>query len=249
MNLVSEWLPGLPPERLDIYKRTIPNHTKLSARPVDLFEREMPNIWHVSHGEGDDRVHLVGLFNWNFPERGRSSDSGAMEEPTTQEAQAAKRGEVGPVTVKLDPAQLGIPAGTELVGFDYWAKKFVPAFSGAQEFTLPPGSCKVFALRKKIDRPQLIGTSRHISQGLVDVIDVKWDEEKNVLSGRSRVVGDDPYELRIDTAGRKVEQVTTAGGGGRFETAAKAHGDDGGLRVTFTSPASGEVTWQVRFAK
>jgi hypothetical protein len=249
MNLVSEWLPGLPPERLDIYKRTIPNHTKLSARPVDLFEREMPNIWHVSHGEGDDRVDLVGLFNWNHPERGRSSDSGAMEEPTTQEAQAAKRGEVGPVTVTLDPQQLDIPQGTQLVGFDYWAKQFVPAFSGPQEFKLPAGSCKVFALRKKLDRPQLLGTSRHISQGLVDVIDVKWDEQKRVLRGTSRVVAEDPYELRVHTAGRKVDQANAAGSGnGTLKTTVNDSGD-GQLRVRIISPSSGEVSWEIAFGQ
>jgi hypothetical protein len=248
MNLVSEWLPGLPPERLDIYKRTIPNHAKLSARPVDLFEREMPRIWHLSYGEGDDRTDVVGLFNWNFAQRRQSGDSAAMEEPTTQEAQAAKRGEVGPVKITLDPAQLGIPGGADakLVGFDYWGKAFLPTFRGPQEFELRPGSCMVVALRKKLDRPQVLSTSRHISQGLVDVADVKWDAAKRTLSGRSRVVAGDPYELRIDTAGAKAQAANMKGDEKATVTPLKQEGS--ALRLTIDSQETREVAWEIRFA-
>jgi hypothetical protein len=251
MNLVSEWLPGLPGERLEIYKRTIPNHAKLTARPADLFEREMPRIWSVTQGDGYDRVDIVGFFNWNFPDRraGRGGDSGAMEEPTTQEAQAAKRGEVGPIKIQLNPDQLGIPGGgnVELVGFDYWDNTFIEPFRGLKEYELKPGSCKVIALHRQLDHPQVLSTSRHITQGLVDLTDQKWDKAKRTLSGRSKVVGDDPYELRIDTAGAQVEGVALVGDAEKTGHAVpKLEGRN--LRVMINSPQTREVAWEIRFS-
>ncbi|MGA2500339.1 MAG: glycoside hydrolase family 36 protein, partial [Tepidisphaeraceae bacterium] len=46
LGLSSEEFSRLPPERLDLLRRTMPAHG-LAARPVDLFEREMPRIWMV----------------------------------------------------------------------------------------------------------------------------------------------------------------------------------------------------------
>jgi hypothetical protein len=249
MNLVSEWLPGLPPERLDIYKRTIPNHGKITARPVDLFDREMPRMWHLSYGEGDDRVDLVGLFNWNAPAR-QSSDSAAMEEPTSPEATGARRVETGPITIKLDPARLGIPGGAEqqFISFDYWAKAFLPAFSGAQEIQLAPGTCKVIALRKKIDRPQLLSTSRHITQGLVDVVKVEWDAGKRALRGRSRLVGGDAYEFRMDTAGAVMQTISLSADDQSANVSASPKQEGNHLRVTLNSPVTREVSWEIRFS-
>ncbi len=47
----------------------------------------------------------------------------------------------------------------------------------------------------------LISTSRHVTQGMVDVTDEKWETAAaglaGTLSGRSKVVGGDSYEIRI----------------------------------------------------
>ena len=68
LNLVSEWLPGLPADRLDCIKRSMPN-TGLAARPLDLFENMPARAWHLTDG----KRHVAGLFNWdanNPPPRG-----------------------------------------------------------------------------------------------------------------------------------------------------------------------------------
>ena len=46
-NLNSDWIPGLPPERLELLKRTMPHHG-VTARPVDYFDTVMPGIWLVT---------------------------------------------------------------------------------------------------------------------------------------------------------------------------------------------------------
>jgi hypothetical protein len=232
LNLVSEWLPDLPKEKFDAYKRTLPNH-RGRARPVDLFERDIPRVWQLTVGDGDDRRDIVGLFNWN-----------ANAKQASATTQPAIKLPTGPATVKLDPAQLGLPADADLVGFDYWANEFVPAFKGPREFELPPGSCKILALAKKTTHPQVLGSSRHISQNLVDLTYVRWDHAGRKLTGRSKVIGGEPYEIRIDPAGAKAAGVETHKTAG---VQASLHQDEHGLRVTINSPASGEIEWTVRF--
>jgi hypothetical protein len=45
--------------------------------------------------------------------------------------------------------------------------------------------------------PVVLSSSRHVTQGIVDVLAEKWDAASSTLSGRSRRVAGDPYELRI----------------------------------------------------
>src|SRR6185295_14355301 len=111
--------------KLDVWKRTVPNHERTSARPVDLFDNSMPRVWHLSSGEGEQRFDLVGIFNWDARER---------------------------MSVTIDPRQLGLSADAKLVGFDYWSNEFIEPFSGPRQFDLPGGSCRVLALRKERDR-------------------------------------------------------------------------------------------------
>lgn len=68
LNLVSEWLPSLPAERLDCLKRTLPN-TGLAARPLDLFENMPARSWHLTNG----KQHVAGLFNWDAKQSATNS--------------------------------------------------------------------------------------------------------------------------------------------------------------------------------
>jgi hypothetical protein len=237
LNLVSEFLPDLPKDRLDIYKRTLPNSGH-SGTPIDLFEREMPRIWHTTWGEGENRRDVVGLFSWTAPAtKIPDNKSAGMEEPTGANARTKVTDE-GP-SVKLDLKQLGLPSDQRFVGFDYWANEFVPEFTGSKTFDIQPGSCRVIAIRPVLDHPQVLSTSRHITQGAVDLLKVEWDGAKKVLRGRSKVIADDPYELRIDSAGMKVKSANDAD-----------VSDESGrnVRVKFKPQQTGEMDWEIQFA-
>lgn len=219
LNLDSDWIPKLPEDRLDILKRTMPNHGGV-GRPLDLLETDMPRVWHLRAGEGEDRRDIVGLFQW---------DNAAGS------------------TMRIDPAWLGFTADTaaRYVGFDFWENAFVAPFSGSCEFAVRPGSCRVIALQAALDRPQLVSTSRHITQGLVDVTDLKWDPERKCLSGVSHVIGEDPYELRLVRgplafAGAQVVEKQ----GDVDITAAE---EAAGVRVTLDSDETQDVRWAVQF--
>ena len=224
MNVVSEWLPGLPPEKLDILKRTLPNHN-LPSRPIDLFETPAPRIWHLRHGTGSDRRDIVAVFNWlTTPDR-----------------------------VSLPMAKLGLPdsASDLYVGFDFWANEFLSPFSGELTLDLRPTACGLVAIRRAADHPVVVSTSRHVTQGATDLFDTHWDGATRVLKGISRVVRGDPYEIRIATptaantwqaiAAHVSDQDAAAG------VAVAARQDGCGLRILITSPVSREVNWRISF--
>lgn len=218
MNVVSEWLPGLPGERLDVVKRTMPNHGR-RARPVDLLDAGTPRIWHLPVDQAGVHWDVVALFNWDAA------------------SEAA---------ITLDPAQLGLDASSAAtyVGFDFWENAFLAPFSGTQTFTLRPGSCRVLALHRQSDRPQLAGTSRHVTQGAVDLVSVKWNEDTATLEGVSKVVGGDPYELRLVTPW---PNATATVEGPSAAIAVTQPGQE--MRVVITPEKTGEVTWRLVFQK
>jgi hypothetical protein len=186
MNSSSENYAALPTDRLDLLKRTLPSHAAV-ARPVDLFENRIPCLWLVTDAATPalPRRDVVGLFNWDSTEK-------SVDEPL---------------------AKIGLAGDGEQIAFDFWSNALTPPFKGRLTQTLRPQSCAVLAVRPVLDRPQLISTSRHITQGLVDVIEERWDAKTRTLSGVSQTVAGDPYELRILTytgAGASVGAVASA---------------------------------------
>ena len=108
----------------------------------------------------------------------------------------------------------------------------------------------MLALRPVQEHPQLLSTSRHVTQGMLDVLNEEWDPQQRQLHGRSRVVGGDHYELRITTAcpnraWRLTAEVSAADQAAGV-TVSAAQGRDG-IRVAVQSAADREVAWTVRF--
>jgi len=88
---------------------------------------------------------------------------------------------------------------------------------------------------------------------MVDVRDERWDAAAGTLSGVSRVVGGDPYELRIAGLADGGKQLTLAAA--ELSAADQAAGvtvmqveSPGLARVTLRSNASRDVAWSLKFA-
>ncbi len=223
LNAFSEWLPGLPDDRLDLLRRTMPNHG-LKPRPVDLFENELARLWLLTDTRHHVRRDVIGVFNW--------------KERETQ-------------TIDYSLERIGLPEAERFVGYDYWADRFVPPFGDALRCTLPAGSCRVLAVRPEADHPQLLSTSRHITQGIVDVEEETWDAPERTLRGQSRVVGADPYELRIVVPTGEASyladrcQVSAEDRAAGVRIASRQVGPC--IRVRIDSETSRTVAWSVIF--
>lgn len=222
LNMISEWLPGLPQDKLDAFERSIPNHG-LCSRPIDLFENDPARIWHLTSGKDDQRIDIVGLFNWSEKE---------------------------PASINLDLEKLRLPESptASYVAFDYWDNKFIPPFADTLETDLPPSSSRIIALKPLLDRPALLSTSRHVTQGIVDIEKQTWSK-RGMLTGKSKVVADDPYELRIFNPDKKwkFQSVSVAESDSKAGVRSELHRRGKEIRMTIISPQNRTVSWKVSF--
>jgi len=226
LNASSTDYTKLSPPRLDLLQRSMPAHD-LKPRPADLFEQRIPRIWLLTDDRHRPRRDVVGLFNWEEKE---------------------------PVRIAYPLARIGLSKSATYVGFDYWADEFVEPFSKTLETTLAPASCRILAVRRVSRRPQVVSTSRHITQGVVDLLEEAWRSAAKELSGVSKVVGGAAYELRI-AAMRKsghwqaTEATVSQQDADAGVKIAIVDQTDWKIRVRIDSPENRDVCWSVQFAK
>jgi hypothetical protein len=219
--LLSDWLPNLPPERLEVLRRTLAHHNA-TARPVDYFDNALANTWLVTDDQSGVRRDVIGVFNFY--------------------------GE--PLKVDYACAKIGLDPGKTYHAFDFWANTLLPDFQGRFQVIVRPNACRVIAVRAAEGHPVVVSTSRHVTQGIIDVTGEKWSG--NALSGASAVIANDPYELRIagSTDGGKRWKpvgITLAPEDIAAGVTASLHEDRELLRATIKSPDTRTAKWKVRF--
>lgn len=161
--------PGLSAEEVNVLSKLLPP-LDAPPRPVDLFEREQPQIWSLPVRSAIGDWVLVALFNWD---------------------QTAAQ------TLTLAPGQYGMnPEGYYTV-FGFWEEKYYGLAHGEVPVTVPPGSVRLFSLRPYNGKPMFLSTNRHFSQGATDFTSLKWDEQQNRLEGTFEGVGETDYALRV----------------------------------------------------
>jgi len=166
----------------------------------------------------NDRMSVIGLFNWAEKEK---------------------------ATIEYDMGKLGLDKSKTYVGFDFWAKTFIAPFSGTLKQTLSGGTCRIIAVQELTEHPVLVSTSRHITQGLVDVIEAKWDAATKTFSGKSKVVAGDLYELRIALPASGTFLPTSAKCGDNNMKIGEV--TNGGVKISITPEKSETVKWRMTF--
>ena len=147
------------PERLRLVPLILPSSDQ-PARPIDLFRlgvagRSYPRLWHLHADAGWDEWEVLGILNWSA-------------EPLTE-------------TVRF--ADLGLAPGAEYLVWDFWRGELAGRLTGDFEVTVPAGSARCLRIMRVPERPAVLATGMHVTQGLVDLRDVRWDEEAATLSG------------------------------------------------------------------
>ena len=214
--MASDRMPDLSAERVDILRRVYP---AVDIRPLDLFpsDREK-HIWDLKINHAGKSYDVVGIFNYS---------------------------ETHPENRFVRWDDLGITAAGPVHIFDFWNKEYLGAWDQGIALTLQPSSCRVLSLVPMENHPQLISTSRHITQGWVDIITASYDDQKQTYAGRSRVVKSDPYELRFAFPRGKGYAITKATAQGATVTISN---HQGWATIEFTPSVTGEVDWHVAFA-
>jgi len=149
--------------------------------------------------------------------------------------------ELAATTVTM--SDLGLPADRAFLVYEFWTKKFLGVCKGSFDVpALGPGGTQIFVLRERLDRPQLLSTSRHITQGAVDVLRLGWDAEQKVLSGCSAVIKDDRYEVLVHVPAGYTTQNAEING-----ATTEISGDEPLIRIAVTPTATGPMSWSMCF--
>ncbi|MDH5493629.1 MAG: alpha-galactosidase, partial [Myxococcales bacterium] len=174
---LGERLAEMPPEWIEDYRRLVPVFGR-GARPMDLFEREFPEIWHLrivpSEGfrtAGDGAPYdVIALFHW-----GENRD-------LTTEPYAAMPDV--PRAIEIPLADLGLDPELRYTAREFWSGEILEGVQGTLRRDVPPHSVEVFALRPELAHPSYLGGNRHLLQGAVEISSERWDEASRTLSLR-----------------------------------------------------------------
>jgi len=213
----SDRLMDLSEERVELLRRVYP---AMDIRPLDLFPTERyKKIWDLKVNHLGRRYDVVGVFNFD-----------------TDKADQ----------VYLNWAELGLPKGKRVHVFDFWNQEYLGAWREGMAVPTAPTSCHVLTLLPDSDAIQLISTSRHITQGPVEL--KKLSQSRQSFNGTSHIIKEDPYKLSfVFPAGTNgiVKSATARAGSKRL--AVKITNHQGWAVVEIDSPKTQDVDWEVEF--
>jgi hypothetical protein len=213
--LMSDRMVDLSPERVALIKRVYP---AVDIRPLDLFSADRnKRIWDLKINHLGRQYDVVGLFNFD---------------------------ETKSIASYVSWKDLGLPEDRAVHVFDFWRAEYLGAWEKGISLDLLPASTRVLSLVPATDQIQLVSTSRHITQGWVDLISQRFDPSRHTYSGRSRVIRNDPYRLWFAFPPGKQFAIRSATAGG---LPVRIMNHQGWGEVEITSPRTAEVNWQVVF--
>jgi hypothetical protein len=225
-------LPELPEERVNLLKATLPT---MPILPVDLFSRGTDMQWNIfKHTQQDYYIH-------NYPE---ILDLKVNANSGVYDVVGLTNWRNETVTRDIDfTGKLGLSGCAPYVVFDFWGQKLLGVFRDRMELQVEPHDTRVLLIHKLLNRPQLVGISRHIT-GAYSILDLTWDGSSE-LHGRSQSVPGDPYKLwAYVPEGTTVSQVRAMAGNRSLPVDHVSVGNS--LSVSFSGQQE-VVDWQIRF--
>jgi hypothetical protein len=229
-------MPELPKARVELLKVTMPT---LPILPMDLFSRGNDIEWNTfQRTSADYYIHkypelldlkvnntlgaydVVGLTNWRS---GTSSNEIVFSD------------------------SLGLPGAASYIAFDFWNRKLLGTFKNRLTLDVDSHDTRVILLHPDLQRPQVVGTSRHIT-GAYSLSKVSWDEATVSLTGNSQSVPGDPYSVWVHAprAFRAISVTASTEAGDRVTVQQQRDGDL--LTFTFTG-VEPPVHWTVQFVR
>ncbi|NQU44785.1 alpha-galactosidase [bacterium] len=219
--MAADRLDDLSEPRVELMRRIYP---AVNVRPLDLFQVDQnKRIWDLKVNHLDRHYDVVGLFNYDKEKR---------------------------ETMYIRWADLGLAADQPIHVFDFWNQEYLGVWESGMLVDVNPTSCRVLAISPDSGEIQLISTNRHITQGWVDLNEAKYDASTNTYAGESKVIKDDPYELRfVFPKGENYIIQSALVKKGRRKLPVTIANHQGWATIKVVSDRSDEIQWNVKFVK
>jgi hypothetical protein len=215
----SDRLMDLGEERVELLRRIYP---ATDIRPLDLFPTSRyKRVWDLKVNHLDRQYDVVGVFNFG-----------------TEKADS----------VYLNWKELGLPEGRLVHVFDFWNQEYLGAWREGMAVPTAPTSCRVLTLLPATDAIQLISTSRHITQGPVELTRLSQSDAGKTFKGTSQLIKNDPYQLSFAfPRGTNFTITRAVARAGRTKLPVKISNHQGWAAVEISSPKTQAVDWEVQF--
>lgn len=215
----SDRLMDLGAERVELLRRVYP---ATDIRPLDLFPTERyKRIWDLKVKHLGRRYDVVGVFNFD-----------------TDKADQ----------VYLNWAELGLAKAKRVHVFDFWNQEYLGAWLEGMAVPTEPTSCRVLTLLPDSGSIQLISTSRHITQGPVELRN--WSRDRNSFTGTSHLIKGDPYRLSfVFPPGTNYTVAHAIARAGRHHLPVEVLNHQGWSAMKITSPKTQDVDWEIEFRR
>ena len=207
----------MPPENAFVWERCFPS---LNIYPVNLYSDCCYDVLDLRIARPWGTYDIVALLNNNYRHPGVK-------------------------TMKMSQLPLD---GSKFHVYDFWDKKYLGVQGLDYEWSaeMAPHTCKMFTIVPVAGdgRPTLISTSRHFSQGALDIETLEYQQKGNgweVEGKSSHLVKDDPYELVFATD----NFVVTKAVAGDLKVTVKVDGKI--TTVSVVPKQSGSINWTVKF--
>ncbi|MBI2915018.1 MAG: alpha-galactosidase [Firmicutes bacterium] len=224
--MASDDLMALPEDRLRLLQKIFP---AADIRPLDLYRYDpMPFIWDLRIHKAFEDWDVVAVMN-----QGRSCG----------------RGVIDPVALGWVDAGRGTGPGYHV--YDFWRGRYHGVLREPVSLLVDGVGAEALTFRQDLGHPQVLSTSRHITQGWMDLEDVAWDEAGCVLSGCSVVTATDPYTVTIVMPEEDLQGNPRCYVPVRYDLEAGGEGREEGNLLHLQWPTFQEerrVRWAVSFA-
>ncbi len=166
-NVMSgDRLMNLGAGKLEILKKIFPS-TPENAIAADLAENDSQTIFTSNIERPFGSWQVAAFFNTERPK------------PNSPPLIPPVGGGLGAVK------ELQLDDGKTYLTFDFWNQRFAGEVTGTMQVPVNPASVALFSLRPKTGVPQIIGTSRHIKMGAVELAAENYDAATQTLTATS----------------------------------------------------------------
>jgi hypothetical protein len=143
--------------RIRMMQQCLPPGNPL-GRPLDLFQRAEPSLWHMHCKNAAGQWDAVGMLNFTDQTEDRVVELSA----------------------------LGLPNDAEVIAFEFWEEKFLGVHKGRIQLTLAPRTARIVLIHRRPMEPTVIATNMHVLGGYHEIRQMAWDPKQMVLSGMYR---------------------------------------------------------------
>lgn len=151
------------PTWIDVLRRLTPIWPE-GARPLDVLTKDQPEVFEQRIDAPAGKWTNLGLCNW-----------GSNRDHATPTPLELPDGQTRTYTVHC-------PDDKPCAVYEFWSETYLGEKTAPFAVTVQPHDCQVLALRPLEPHPQLVGDSRHITQGAADLGPIVWDGAQNRLS-------------------------------------------------------------------